>query len=217
MRVFKPRRPHLKTSDSPPLRSRIITSSPRPAPMPDYLEFNISLQHIKPKIWRRLQLPTTATFGDLHRAIQAAFDWHSMHLWEFRSPGRRAETIAGVPEDFGFDDPAPDADRVALSTYFEGDHKRHCNYIYDFGDDWAHRVDFVGTRTDAARFRCRLLAGERAAPLEDCGGIPGYERMVEFVTTGQDPHDDAGELAEWIGEWRPDAFDLADAQLRCNA
>ena len=37
--------------------------------MPTYFEFEVSLQGIKPRIWRRFQLRATATFADLHWAI----------------------------------------------------------------------------------------------------------------------------------------------------
>ena len=35
--------------------------------MPRYFEFEITLQAIEPRIWRRLLLRTTSTFADLHR------------------------------------------------------------------------------------------------------------------------------------------------------
>ena len=54
-----------------------------------------------------------------------------------------------------------------------------------------------------------LLGGERSGPPEDCGATPGYQRMVHFLETGEDLHDDpAVDLRAWLGEWRPDAFDL---------
>ena len=58
--------------------------------------------------------------------------------------------------------------------------------------------------------RIWLLDGERAAPPEDCGGTPGYARMVRFVETGEDTYDDDPDgLAVWLDGWRPDAFDIA--------
>ena len=38
----------------------------------------------EPSVWRVLALPNTATFHDLHRSIQDAFDWKDYHLFEFR-------------------------------------------------------------------------------------------------------------------------------------
>jgi len=63
--------------------------------------------------------------------------------------------------------------------------------------------------SDKSPFKRRLLAGERACPPEDCGGAPGYQRMVHYVETGDDIYDDdAVELGAWLGDWKPDAFDL---------
>lgn len=89
--------------------------------MPQYYEFEVALRGIKPRIWRRFQLRSTATFEQLHRAIQDAFGWEYAHLWEFREPDRRAEPIAGPPDEFETawaDEDAPDATRVAISADF---------------------------------------------------------------------------------------------------
>ena len=67
--------------------------------------------------------------------------------------------------------------------------------------------------TSAERFQRRLVAGSRAAPKEDCGGINGYWRIVEMVETGNDPWGwDPDELPGWIDTWKPDQFDLAGAK-----
>ena len=89
----------------------------------------------------------------------------------------------------------------------------NCQYVYDFGDHWVHTVRFRQRVTSAHHFQRRLLAGRRAGPHEDSGGIGGYSRLVEFLATGEDPWgDDPEELAAWIGEWRPDNFALADVR-----
>jgi len=58
----------------------------RTAPIPRYYEFEVSLQEIQPRIWRRFLLRTTSTFTHLHDAIQDCFGWQDDHLWEFRLP-----------------------------------------------------------------------------------------------------------------------------------
>ena len=184
--------------------------------MPAYCEFEISLVAIKPRIWRRFQLAKTATFDHLHRAIQAAFGWESCHLWEFRGPGRGGRVLAGAEQDVLVPDveETPDAQQVKLTQYFTADlSPASCQYIYDFGDTWIHTVTLVRRLSVAERFHRRLLAGRRACPPEDSGGIGGYARLVEFLETGADPWgDDATELAEWIGDWKPDRFDVDAAK-----
>ncbi len=46
-------------------------------------QFKITLKGIKPPIWRRIQVPETYTFWDLHVAIQDAMGWEDYHLHKF--------------------------------------------------------------------------------------------------------------------------------------
>jgi hypothetical protein len=48
--------------------------------------------------------------------------------------------------------------------------------------------------------------GARAGPPEDCGGVPGYENLLEALADLQHPdHDD---LVEWSGgNYDPERFD----------
>lgn len=179
--------------------------------MPVYYEFEVSLHDIKPRIWRRFLLRKASTFADLHAAIQAAFDWEECHLWEFRSPGRRGVTLAGLPSTFDMDGETPSASKVKLSSYFgETSGAKRCVYLYDFGDGWEHDVKLRKTQSVSESFRRRLLAGDRSGPPEDSGGPFGYQRYVELLESGEDPAgDDAEELLEWLGDWQPDAFALA--------
>jgi hypothetical protein len=59
----------------------------------------------------------------------------------------------------------------------------------------------------------RCLAGRRACPPEDCGGIWGYQELLEILT---DPgHPEHGNRLEWLGlssvqEFDPTTVDLAN-------
>ena len=172
-----------------------------------YLELEVSLRHITPRIWRRFQITVNATFLDLHRAIQDSFGWEYAHLWQFQTPGRGGEVIAGMASE----EDTPDAGRIRLTHYFGT--VQQCVYWYDFGDDWLHTVKLRERLSCEDRFMRRLLAGRRAGPPEDCGGAHGYGRIVEFLRTGTDPWEDGdAELSEWVGDWKPDDFSLAVAK-----
>ena len=183
--------------------------------MPTYLEFEVSLLEIEPRIWRRFQLDANATFGDLHLAIQDSFDWDKSHLWDFRTKGRNRRALAGLRVDdmVGLDrDEIPDAWSVNLTQHFRRV-AMTCQYVYDYGDNWVHAVKLRQRVTSAERFQRRLIAGSRAAPQEDSGGIWGYWRLVELVETGNDPWGyDPDELPGWIDDWKPDEFDLDAAR-----
>lgn len=167
--------------------------------MPTYYEFEISLQEIEPRIWRRLQISTDATFLDLHHAIQEGCGWQNAHLFSFRND--ESEPIAGIPLD-EWEAPDPDAAKVALADFFEADPR--CLYEYDFGDSWLHEVRLRRTVESPERFERRLLDGARAFPPEDCGGVPGYEECARVAHGGDDPE----ELRDWLGNWDPERFDL---------
>jgi hypothetical protein len=53
------------------------------------------------------------------------------------------------------------------------------------------------------------IAGKRACPPEDCGGIWGYDNFLEAI---QNPdHPEHEEFVEWIGgSFDPEAFDIED-------
>jgi len=185
--------------------------------MPRYFEFEVSLQEIQPRIWRRLLVRTTATFAQLHSAIQESFGWQNYHLYEFRMPTFQGRPIAGLPGGEEYERPTPDARQVKLSSYFSGRLVvEWCEYVYDFGDDWVHEVKLVAIRSEKESFRRRLLAGERSAPPEDCGGVSGYEEAVSCLEMedepGDEPEDEVSELRTWLGTWRPEAFDLEQAK-----
>ena len=185
--------------------------------MPGYFEFEVSLRDLKPRIWRRFLLADDGTFGDLQRAIQDSFGWMGGHLWEFRS-SLRGRVLAGWtgPAEFDPLEEVPDADDVDLGGHFAGSPK--CQYVYDFGDDWVHEVKRNRRVSSEERFHRRLLAGRRACPPEDCGGTPGYYRMVSVVEAGVDPWEEGvEETLEWLAGWDPAAFDLADNQRRFDA
>ena len=49
-------------------------------------QFKIVLDGIDPLIWRRIQVPVTYSFWDLHVAIQDAMGWQDYHLHRFEIP-----------------------------------------------------------------------------------------------------------------------------------
>ncbi len=183
--------------------------------MPDYFEFEVSLMHIEPRIWRRFRLHGSATFEDLHDAIQDSFGWECAHLWEFQTSGKRRRALySDSADDLGIAEDGPRGlDAPPLAAYFrsgKGGH-RSCVYTYDFGDDWQHKVSLIRKVERDDVFLRELLGGERAGPLEDCGGPWGYVQCVDLVAEGPPPDDpDLADRLEWIGDWDPDAYSFED-------
>lgn len=179
--------------------------------MPTRLSFRVDLLDVKPPIWRSFDFIGSPSFEDLHRAIQDACGWSDGHLYMFMD--REHEFV--LCEFVGEGEPceAPEAAKVRVSKHLTqpGD---ELLYLYDFGDGWEHRVRLVGKTTTTEKHERRLTGGARAFPPEDCGGIPGYEDCVAIragktADLDMDP-DEVAERTEWLGDWEPDEFDLAE-------
>ena len=177
---------------------------------PATLQLHIELRHLKPKVWRRVLVPETITLQRLHTVIQAAFQWGGGHLHEFDAAGERYGT------------PDPDYD-LAGSVLSERTRLTRAmtpsgtiDYVYDFGDHWAHRIKLEKTLPPLDMKLPLCVAGANAAPPDDCGGVPGYQ---DFVQTMADPaHPEHDHLKAWIGrDWDPHAFDIDDINSRLAA
>jgi hypothetical protein len=81
-------------------------------------------------------------------------------------------------------------------------------YLYDFGDQWQHRVTFERLiAINPAPRTASCIAGARARPPEDVGGVGGYARFLEIIV---DPtHPEHRETLTWCGgRFDPEAFNL---------
>jgi hypothetical protein len=166
-------------------------------------QLRIALRGVKPAIWRRVQVPADISLPRLHRVFQVAMGWTDSHLHEFKIGGRPF----GLPSaDWGGYYAFPEHS-VRLWQVVARPNMRF-TYSYDFGDSWEHevRVEKILPPEPGVHYP-RGLAGARACPPEDCGGVNGYAELLEAI---RDPgHDRHAELLEWLGGgFDPEAFDL---------
>ena len=176
----------------------------------EYYCLRASLLDVKPPIWRQLLIRESATFMDLHEALQESCGWENRHLFAFHE-SLRGPVIAGIPDD-EFSPPTPDAGEETLTGYFRSDGATTCYYLYDFGDDWWHEVKLEKVIHRNQAFKRELLDGARSFPPEDCGGTPGYEDCLA-VLSGRAANGDT-ELAAWLGDWSPERFDLGEVKAQ---
>jgi hypothetical protein len=173
-------------------------------------QFKITLLDTDPAIWRRIQVPETYTFWGLHVAIQSAMGWHDSHLHMFRTDKRGQTIINGNPVDDGFgDDEGTFNGWETRVTEFLGAPGDVAIYKYDMGDGWLHEILLEGIflKEKGVKYP-RCLAGARACPPEDCGGIPGFEHLLEVLDSPQ--HPEYEELTGWLGKkYDPEKFDAA--------
>jgi hypothetical protein len=167
-------------------------------------QIKITLTGINPPIWRRVQVPSDTMLSELHLMLQAAMGWQNCHLHSF--------TIDGV--DYSYGDPdleldMEDESQVRLDDVAPGPNNRF-SYMYDFGDGWEHDVVIEEVAKAEPKQRYPVcIAGARACPPEDCGGIWGYQDFLEIIS---DPaHEEHNAMLEWIGgAFNSEAFDLAE-------
>ena len=162
----------------------------------------IELRDTDPLIWREVEVPTSITLKVLHDVIQAVMGWFDYHLWEFTVNKQRY----GLPmdEDWGTE-PRKEAAKARLREVLKP-RKTMIDYIYDFGDSWEHRLTVADVRIgDPEASYPRYVGGERNAPPEDCGGIPGFYDMLDALA---DPdHPNHADATEWADDYDPDTID----------
>lgn len=154
-------------------------------------EFKITLKGSKPPVWRRIQVPETYTFWDLYVAIQDAMGWTDSHPHEFKlkNPLTGEESRIGIPDAkniFPSDIKVLKGWEEKIADWFSP-HDDTAEYIYDFGDNWIHRVKLekiLPRNKNIAYPKC--INGKRACPPENCGGIWGYEEICRGENESQE-------------------------------
>jgi hypothetical protein len=165
-------------------------------------QLKVTLRGSKPPIWRRIQVAGDVSLGQLHHVLQSGMGWYDCHLHQFE--------VAGI----SYSDPDQDYglrmrnERIVRLTQVAPRVKDWFLYEYDFGDSWMHRitVEAIMPPEPGARYP-RCLAGRRARPPENCGGMWRYSRILEALK--QPDHPDRDALHEWlVYPLDPEAFDL---------
>ena len=201
-------------------------------------ELRITLKGSKPLIWRRVAVPADIKLGRLHEVIQIAMGWTDSHLHQFllrdkglkpdpqemarrfqqggwdaefigRMRGERCFVVKETPWGEPSEMEGEDEDRITLSEVCP-QVKSKLTYEYDFGDGWEHTIEVQKIAESKPGVACPVcLAGKKACPPEDCGGIWGYYDLLKTVA---DPHaEDHEDMTEWLGgNFDPDAFDLEE-------
>jgi transcriptional regulator with XRE-family HTH domain len=179
---------------------------------PVVYQFKITLDGIKPPIWRRLQTPSDFTLESLSDMIQTVMGWEGGHLHAFEIDGE----VYGPSDPADWDDEALDEcdyglDDLVLSA------KTRFKYRYDFGDDWSHTVVLEKILPWKPEDGPVCVTGQRACPPEDCGGIWGYQDLL--ATLADPKHPAHAERREWMGGSVPDPerFSLERVNLKLAA
>jgi hypothetical protein len=166
-------------------------------------QLKVTLQHIRPPIWRRLLVRSSTQLDELHEVIQRAMGWGNYHMHSFTSHNQE---YGSSDPDWGIDD-IEDESRVQLSKVVPGE-KFKFHYTYDFGDGWDHEILVEKVLPlDAKLTYPTCIKSKRTCPPEDCGGPWGYEQLIEIMADPTDP--EHKERLDWLEQpLDPEYFDL---------
>jgi len=169
-------------------------------------QFKVTLLHIEPQIWRRIQVKDCSV-DKLHECIQTAMGWTNSHLHRFEIQGivcGDPELVCDNPESFvGINS----RETMVSQIVPQSGSRFQFSYEYDFGDRWRHEVLFEGCLASDRGVRYpQCVEGERCCPPEDVGGVSGYEEFLEVIADPSHPERD--EWMTWAGgDFDPERFD----------
>ncbi len=170
--------------------------------MTQIFQFKITLNEIKPSIWRRFLVKDNISFQKLHETIQVVMGWDDYHLYSFYL---NKEEIS--PPDSEND--SLNAKKIKLKDKLSL--KNKFGYVYDFGDNWEHSlvVERIFDQDYKTPFIPFCLEGKRACPPEDCGSTWGYYKLQE-IKKDKNHKEYEDMIVEWLGE----DFDFEEFNLQ---
>jgi len=173
-------------------------------------QIKVTLDDIRPPIWRRIQVPGNTTLLKLHDILQIVMGWQNYHLHSYMIE----DELYGDPADDEFGDLGVlNEAKFTLSQVIQAKNQKF-KYEYDFGDSWEHTllVEEIFFPEEGVKYPL-CLKGKRACPPEDVGGPWGYTGFLEAIHDPQ--HAEHEEYLEWIGgNFDPEAFNLEEINTR---
>jgi hypothetical protein len=171
--------------------------------------FRITLKDIKPLVWRTVQVPGCFTLAELHYVIQDIMDWTDAHSHFFEIGG--VFYGSGLDDEFAAMDMEVEEEHAHTLDSLDLTDKQRFTYVYDFDDKWVHQilVSKIMPSSDFSETDWRYpvcLSGKRACPPEGCGGLTGYEQLVEAFNAPDTKK--SRELLAYYPNFDPDSFNV---------
>jgi hypothetical protein len=178
------------------------TMAPRRSTNARIYDLRLELEGIAPLIWRRLHVAATISLPRLHNVLQVAMGWTDSHLHSFRIGDREYSNAEELDELNMLDVKGRKLEALLGGTIREFD------YQYDFGDSWQHRIVVESITTPKVDWPYPLcVAGARACPPEDVGGIGRYQNFLEAIANPD--HEEHESMLAWVGgAFDPEGFDI---------
>lgn len=176
-------------------------------------QLKIQIKNSHPPIWRRLIVPAGLSFSQLSVVLNETMGWCGYHLssFEFYHLRVRIEEEIADMDDFGwYDFRMEDASETLIDTYL--DTEEWFTYVYDFGDDWQHRVTVEKVLQDYGENYAQVLKYKGETPYEDCGGIDEYYELLEILKNPKHPQ--YKERKMWVDQHFWMEYDLGEVNQK---
>ncbi|HLS67146.1 MAG TPA: plasmid pRiA4b ORF-3 family protein [Pseudogracilibacillus sp.] len=137
-------------------------------------------------IWRKVSVPSSISFKQLHYVIQTVFDWQNYHLHDYTITRDNEKPLIIIPDyNPEFMEYIDEEKFSVMIGQFTRLHEvfptaLEVVYEYDFGDSWEHVITLEKVeRTDTLEMK--FLGGKGERPPEDVGGESGFERYLAAI------------------------------------
>ena len=175
-------------------------------------QMKITLQVVKPPVWRRVIVPFGLDFAQLRDIMITSMGWLGGHMYAFRFP-KKGLYISHSPETGFFadsmfsgfnDDEELDAREIGLEVLLKEGVSFYMDY--DFGDGWEHKIVVEKILDDYPFKYPQVVKFKGDCPPEDVGGPWGY---VDFLEIIQDPDNpEREEMLEWAESQYFEEYDM---------
>jgi hypothetical protein len=123
------------------------------------------------EVWRRLVIPPRITLGELHRLIQALFNWKELYPHGFiidcpQKSGGGSGVSNEIKESSSL------ASLVAAGA---------SEFIYEYGSRWTVKIIILSVYNAREGERIHCIMGENAAPLETIEGPLRFRRFISAL------------------------------------
>lgn len=162
-----------------------------------------------PPIWRRLLVPGQIDFEMLAEHLIIAFNWTGYHSYYFENGDDLYEDSQLIEQGSSLPDDGKNhydaSEKLLGDVLLPGE---ALEFVYDLGDCWSIAVEVEKEfLIDAMpyQFLPVCLDGARRAPVEDSGGMGGYENLCRVVANPDDPEYET--MREWFADEVGEEFD----------
>ena len=164
-------------------------------------QLHTALDGYKPKIWRRILVSTTMKLSRLAYMLMTLYEMEGSHLFNLYSPDSNeyyALKNGNLVNDFDDEDTNNAASTPLKKVLlFVG---QKIIFTYDFGDSWEIIITLEEIITDSdipVKELPRVLKGKGYGIIDDCGGVPGLERIAEAFKRKEGQEYE--QFCEWLG------------------